>query len=74
MQAITRDFFYISRPPERRFKRLPNELTDTELKNKICEGERGQRENCSECELLSLCKYGAEIVSRGLTANPAKSA
>lgn len=52
--------------PEKRTHRIPSELPDVELINKICEGKRGKRENCKQCGVLNLCQYGQEVVKRGL--------
>ena len=65
MHGTTRNIFF-HMEPEKRTRRIPSELSDTELINKICEGKRGQRENCKQCGVLSLCLYGKEIVKRNL--------
>lgn len=65
MTCIVRDMFF-TMEPEKRTRRIPAELSDTELRNKICEGERGKRENCKQCSLLHLCLYGKEVVKRNL--------
>lgn len=62
--TCTRNFFFAMHP-EKRTRRIPSELSDSELKNKICE-ERGKRENCKQCGVLNLCQYGQEVVKRGL--------
>ena len=64
--TCTRNFFFTMQP-EKRTRRIPSELSDSELRNKICE-ERGKRENCKQCALLHLCLYGKEIVKRNLNA------
>ena len=63
--TCTRNYFFTMQP-EKRTRRLPSELSDTELINKICEGKRGKRENCKQCGVLNLCLYGKEIVKRNL--------
>ena len=63
--TCTRNYFFTMQP-EKRTRRLPSELSDTELRNKICEGERGRKEDCKACVLLHLCLYGKEIVNRNL--------
>ena len=43
-------------------KRLdPREMTDRELKKKVCAVRKG---TCADCVLLNGCKYGKEYIRR----------
>lgn len=67
MYGTAREIFFHMQP-EKRTKRIPSELSDSELRNKICKNDRGVKEDCKECALLGICRYGPEIVKRHLNA------
>lgn len=43
-----------------------SDLTDSEIRNKVCEGRRGKRGNCEKCEIIDFCLIGQERIKRGL--------
>jgi len=43
-----------------------SDLTDSEIRNKVCEGKRGKRGNCAKCEIIDFCLIGQEKIRRGL--------
>ena len=47
-------------------RKRAEDMTDTEIRNKICEERWGKRGKCRECPAEDMCKYGQEAIKRGL--------
>ena len=54
--------FVMDKPPAYR-RRTPADLTDQELKKKICCGIKG---GCAQCTILKACQWGQEAKRRNL--------
>lgn len=68
MMCIRIPNMFFAMKPESSFnpRRPPEQLTDAEIRNKICEGRRGARGNCKDCSVSDICLYGKEAMKRGL--------
>lgn len=62
------NMFFTSKPEKKtnNYHPLPQNMTDSEIYNKICEITPSQRGKYRECEISDLCKYGQEAMRRGL--------
>lgn len=64
---MTNMFFIMSTENGHVGYRTPIEkLTNAELKNKVCQNDRGRRGNCLKCEVSDMCRIGKELQKRGL--------
>ena len=68
MMCVSMQNMFFVMKPENSFnpRRPPDQLTNAEIKNKICEGIRGKRGNCKDCTVNDMCLYGKEAMKRGL--------
>ena len=59
-------FFSMKPDKDMNSHRTPDQLKDSEILNKICEGVRGARGDCRSCNEDDMCVYGKEALKRGL--------